>query len=68
MTTEGLRAMDYLRNFWNDEEGQSVVEYAIILSFVSISVIGLMIGPGNDVKKIWTVANNQLVQANKGAS
>jgi Flp pilus assembly pilin Flp len=56
--------MHHLRNFWNDEEGQSVVEYAIILSFVSLSVVGLMIGPGTDVKKVWTVANNQLVQAN----
>ncbi len=50
--------------FWRDEEGQSMVEHAILYGFVAISVIGLMMGSGQDVKQVWVVANNQLKLAN----
>ena len=51
-----------------EEEGQDLIEYAIILSFVTISVVGLFMGAGQDVKGVWTVSNNQLTKANAGAS
>ena len=55
-------------NFWKDEQGQDLIEYSILLSFVTIALVGMMIGPGKDVKAIWTAGNNQLRQANTGAS
>jgi Flp pilus assembly pilin Flp len=52
----------------SDEEGQDLIEYAIILSFVTLSVVGLFMGAGQDVKGVWAVSNNQLTKANVGAS
>jgi pilus assembly protein Flp/PilA len=34
--------MTYVRNMRNDEEGQGLVEYALILSLVSIASIGAL--------------------------
>ena len=59
-----MGVMKFLLNFWRDEEGQSMVEHAILIGFVTLSVIGLMMGPEKDVKQVWTVANNQLATAN----
>lgn len=56
--------MNWILTFWRDEEGQSMVEHAILYGFVAVSVIGLMMGAGQDVKQVWTVANNQLKIAN----
>jgi Flp pilus assembly pilin Flp len=60
--------MRYIERLLRDEEGQSLIEYAIILSFVTISVVGLFMGAGQDVKGVWAVSNNQLTKANTGAS
>jgi Flp pilus assembly pilin Flp len=55
-------------NLWKDERGQDLIEYSILISFIAVAVVGLFIGPGNDVKNIWTISNNQLTQANTRAS
>jgi Flp pilus assembly pilin Flp len=60
--------MRYIARFLSDEEGQDLIEYAILLSFVTISVVGLIMGAGQDVKGAWTVSNNQLTKANAGVS
>ena len=57
-----------LRRLWRDEDGQGMVEHALLLGFVSLVTIGMMIGPGQDVKGVWSTANSQLVVANRSAS
>jgi Flp pilus assembly pilin Flp len=60
--------MIHIANFWYDEQGQDLIEYTILISFVALSVVGLFMGAGKDVKAVWATSNNQLAQANGGAS
>ncbi len=44
--------MKLLKNFWKEEEGQDLVEYALLLGFISLAVVtalGVMRGALNGV-------------------
>jgi Flp pilus assembly pilin Flp len=60
--------MTFLRNLWNDEQGQDLIEYTLLMAFVALASAALFIGAGNSVKGIWGAANTQLVAANTSAS
>ena len=60
--------MTFINRFWRDEQGQDLIEYTLLLAFVALASAGLFLGAGGDVKEVWTVANNQLVQASSKAS
>ena len=60
--------MTFVRNFWNDEQGQDLIEYTLLMAFVALASAALFIGAGGSVKSIWTVANNQLSNAAASAS
>jgi Flp pilus assembly pilin Flp len=60
--------MTFLRNLWNDEQGQDLIEYTLLLAFVALASAALFIGAGNSVKGIWTATNSQLTAANASAS
>ena len=45
----------------NREEGQAMVEYALILSLVSIAAIGILTIVGTDIKGILVQVANALV-------
>ena len=60
--------MTYLRNFWNDEQGQDLIEYTLLLAFVALASAALFIGAGGSVKGIWSVTNSQLAVASTKAS
>jgi Flp pilus assembly pilin Flp len=60
--------MTFLRNFWNDEQGQDLIEYTLLMAFVALASAALFLGAGGSIKGIWTVTNSQLVAANSSAS
>ena len=60
--------MKFLTVFWNDESGQDLIEYTLLLAFVALASAALFIGAGNSVKGIWSVSNSQLAAANTSAS
>jgi Flp pilus assembly pilin Flp len=60
--------MTFLRNFWNDEQGQDLIEYTLLLAFVALASAALFIGAGGSVKGIWSITNSQLTAANTSAS
>ena len=60
--------MNFIKRFWDNEEGQDLIEYTLIMAFVAIASAGLFLGAGNDVKGVWAVSNNQLAKANSAAS
>jgi Flp pilus assembly pilin Flp len=60
--------MNFIYRFWENEEGQDLIEYTLIMAFVAIASAGLFLGAGSDVKGIWVVSNNQLAKANSAAS
>jgi Flp pilus assembly pilin Flp len=55
--------MTYLRNFWNDEQGQDLIEYTLLLAFVALASAALFIGAGTSIKTIWTTTNTTLASA-----
>lgn len=59
--------MTILRNFWNDEQGQDLIEYTLLMAFVALASAALFIGAGSSIKGIWTVTNTQLAAANTNA-
>jgi pilus assembly protein Flp/PilA len=49
-----------LKSFWNREEGQGLVEYALILVLVSIVAIGALELIGQNVTSVLNVVANTL--------
>jgi len=60
--------MTFLRNFWNDEHGQDLIEYTLLMAFVALASAALFLGAGGSIKGIWSVTNTQLASANTSAS
>ena len=60
--------MTFLRSFWNDEQGQDLIEYTLLMAFVALASAALFLGAGGSIKGIWSVTNSQLAQDNTSAS
>ena len=56
--------MTFLRKLLNDEQGQDLIEYTLLMAFVALASAALFIGAGGSVKGIWTKAAAQLDAAN----
>jgi len=51
------------RKLWNDESGQGLAEYALLLGLIVIGVVVLIQGMGGSIEKIFTQANLDLTKA-----
>jgi Flp pilus assembly pilin Flp len=60
--------MTWLQHFWNDEQGQDLIEYTLLMAFVALASAALFLGAGGSVKGIWSVTNSQLAAASTSAS
>jgi Flp pilus assembly pilin Flp len=58
--------MTFLRNFWNEEQGQDLIEYTLLMAFVALASAALFMGAGNSIKGIWSKTSDQLTSANSG--
>jgi Flp pilus assembly pilin Flp len=52
--------MQTLCDLWNDEQGQDLIEYTLLMAFVALASAALFIGAGGSVKGIWTASNSRL--------
>ena len=52
-----------LRNLWNDDQGQDLIEYTLLMAFVALASAALFISSGTSVSKIWSTTNSQLAAA-----
>jgi len=59
--------MTFLRNFCNDEQGQDLIEYTLLMAFVALASAALFVGAGSSIKGIWSTTNSQLTVANSGS-
>ena len=64
----GDRNVTTLRNFWNEDQGQDLIEYTLLLAFLALASAALFIGSGGSVSGIWSSTNSQLAAANTSAS
>ncbi len=55
--------MQLWKRFWNEEDGQDLVEYTLLLAFVALASAALFLGAGGSIKNIWTQANTRLAEA-----
>jgi Flp pilus assembly pilin Flp len=62
------RQMNFLRTFWQEEQGQDLIEYTLLMAFVALASAALFIGAGGSIKGIWSVTNSQLAAASTSAS
>lgn len=60
--------MQLWKRFWNEEDGQDLVEYTLLLAFVALASAALFIGAGGAVYNIWDAASSRLVEAQTAAS
>ena len=52
-----------LKAFWQEEEGQDMVEYALLLAFVALAAVALLSGVGKSINSMWTSVNTTLSSA-----
>ena len=57
--------MKLARNLWNDESGQGLAEYALLLGLIVVGVVVLIQGMGVSIKNIFGRANSELAEAAK---
>jgi Flp pilus assembly pilin Flp len=53
----------FLKMFWQDDQGQDLVEYTLLLAFVCLASAALFINVGASLGTIWTDANSIANQA-----
>jgi Flp pilus assembly pilin Flp len=53
-----------LKNVFQDEQGQDLIEYTLLMAFVALASAALFIGAGGSIAGIWTSSNSQLALAN----
>ncbi len=53
----------FCTKFWNDEQGQDLVEYTLMLAFIGLASAALYTGAGSSVNVIWSNTNSELSTA-----
>lgn len=52
--------MELIKRLMKEEEGQGLVEYALIIGLVSLACVVLVTAVGTDLKKVWTNISTKL--------
>jgi len=52
-----------LKAFWQEEDGQDMVEYALLLAFVALAAVALLGGVGKSVSNMFSSVNSTLNSA-----
>ena len=51
-------------NFWRDEQGQDLIEYSLLMTFIAIAVMAFVQSGKTAIQGIWTTGNSQVAAAN----
>ena len=52
-----------LRRFWNDESGQDLIEYSLLITFIAIACMWFVGAGRGPVNGVWTTANGHVDNA-----
>ena len=52
--------IDMIKKFINDEEGQDLVEYALLLVFLALAAIAILPTLGSSVNRVFSQSNSSL--------
>jgi Flp pilus assembly pilin Flp len=56
-----------MARFWTEEDGQDIIEYSLLITFIAIATMWIVAGGRPAVNNIWTGANNSLATASSAA-
>lgn len=54
--------------FFRDESGQDLLEYALLLAFIAIAGAAAFLGMSKNANTLWSVANSNLAAGNAAGS
>ena len=60
--------MHWVKRLGREEQGQDLVEYTLLLAFVTMASAALFISAGGSITGIWNATNTNLTLANKAAA
>ena len=60
--------MKLMADFLRDEQGQDLIEYTLLVAFVTMASASIYVSAGTNVKAIWNSANTTLGTAATSAS
>lgn len=59
---------ELLRRLWAEENGQDLIEYSLLITFIAIATAAVVGSGQNAIRSIWTSSNSSVAQANSAAS
>jgi Flp pilus assembly pilin Flp len=62
MNTSALQA------FWREEDGQDLIEYALLMAFIALAAVAVLGTLQTNVKTLWNSVSNALSDAVTAAS
>jgi Flp pilus assembly pilin Flp len=57
-----------LHRLWQDESGQDLIEYTLLMAFVALASASIFISTGGSISNIWGTASTQLTNAATASS
>jgi Flp pilus assembly pilin Flp len=57
-----------LRTFWQEEDGQDLVEYSLLLAFIALAAVALLNSAKGSIQTLWQDISNALTSATSAAS
>ena len=55
--------MSQINQFWREEDGQDLIEYSLLITFIAIACLALVGSGRSSVNGIWIQANSQISNA-----
>jgi Flp pilus assembly pilin Flp len=52
-----------LQAFWQEEDGQDLVEYALLMAFIALAAVAVLTSVQTNVTKLWNSISNALSDA-----
>jgi Flp pilus assembly pilin Flp len=56
-----------LKVFWQEEDGQDLVEYSLLLAFIALAAVSILNGVGTSIRGLFTGMSTALTSASTAA-
>jgi Flp pilus assembly pilin Flp len=57
-----------MKAFWQEEDGQDLVEYSLLLAFIALAAVALLSSVKGQITTLWSDISNALTSATTAAS
>ena len=57
-----------LKAFWQEEDGQDLVEYSLLLAFIALAAVSILNGIGGQITGVFSHMSSALSTANTASS